>query len=181
MSKPVKEMIIDEYSRRFGELDSALIVDIRGIEANQNNALRIGLLEKDIRVTVVKNTLARKSFAGTPLEALAPALDGPSALVYGGESIVNAARELVDWAKKVGKLDLKGAVLDGEYFDGEAGVKRLSDFPTKDEAQAKVVQLILTPAQNVVGAAKGPGGRVLGVIKEIEERLERGEAIEKVG
>ena len=181
MSKPVKEMIIDEYSRRFGELDSALIVDIRGVEANENNALRLGLLEKDIRITVVKNTLAKKSFAGTPLEALGPALEGPSALVYGGDSIIDVARSLVEWAKKVGKLDLKGAVLDGEYFDGEDGVKRLSDFPTREEAQATVVQLVLSPAGNLVGAAKGAGGRVLGVIKEIEERLERGETVEKVG
>ena len=53
MSKPVKEMIAAEYVRRFGDLEGALVIDIRGIEANENNALRLGLLEKDIRVTVI--------------------------------------------------------------------------------------------------------------------------------
>lgn len=180
MSKPVKEMIMSDYEGRFDGIDGALVVDIRGIEANENNELRLGLAEKDIRVTVIKNTLARKAFAGTSLEALTPALKGPSALAFGGESVVNVARELVEWAKKVDDLDLKGAVLDGTYFDGEAGVKRLSDFPTKEEAQAKVVQLVLSPAGNIVGGAKGPGGKILGIIKEIEERLEKGEAIAKV-
>lgn len=179
MSKQVKEMIIDDYRDRFADVDGALVVDIRGIAANDNNEMRLGLLEKDIRVTIVRNTLAKKAFDGTSLEAIVPSLTGPSALAYGGESVVDVARALVDWAKKIKKLDLKGAVLDGTYFEGEAGVKRLSDFPTRDEAQAKVVQLVLSPAQNVLGAANGPGGTIVGIIKQIEEKLEKGETIAK--
>ena len=71
MSKPIKELIIDDYRKRFQELDGALVVDLRGIEANDNNDLRCGLHSKAIRVTVVKNTLARKAFAGTKLPAWA--------------------------------------------------------------------------------------------------------------
>lgn len=179
MSKPVKEMIVSEYQKRFSDIDGALVLEIRTLRANDNNALRMGLLKKNIRVTVVKNTLARKAFEGTPLDAVNPALEGPCALAYGGESVVNVARELVDWAKKVKDLVLKGAVLDGQYFEGEAGVKRLSDFPTKEEAQARVVSLILAPAGNLVRAATSPGSNILGIVKEIQERLEKGEAIAK--
>lgn len=181
MSKPVKEMIMRDYESRFTGIDGALVVDIRGIDANETNAMRLDLLSKGVRVTVVKNALARKAFEGGDLAALAPALSGPSALAYGGESVVNVARELVAWAKKIGDLELKGAVLDGQYFDGEAGVKRLSDFPTREEAQAKVVQLVLSPGANVLGAAKGGGGRILGIVKQIQEKLEAGETIQKVG
>lgn len=181
MSKPVKEMIMAEYHRRFNELEGALVIDIRGIDANENNSLRLGLAEKSIKVTVIKNALARKAFQDTSLAAISPALEGPSALAYGGTSVVDVARELVDWAKKVKELDLKGAVLDGEYFEGEDGVKRLSTFPTKEEAQAKVVQLMLSPAGNLVSAAKAPGSDLMGIVKEIQERLEKGEAIAKVG
>ena len=104
-----------------------------------------------------------------------------AALAYGAESVVNVARELVVWARKVKELDLKGAVLDGEFFDGEEGVKRLSAFPTRDEAQAKVVQLVLAPAGNIIGGAKGPGGQIMGIVKQIQEKLEAGETIAKVG
>lgn len=181
MSKPVKEMIVREYEARFNDLEGACIVDIRGIEANDNNELRLALLEKDIRITVIRNSLAKKAFNGTALEGLQPALEGPSALAYGAESVVNVAREIVAWAKKVEKLDLKGAVLDGTYFDGAEGVKRLADFPTREEAQAKVVQLVLAPAGNVVGCATSPGSKLLGIVKEIQERLEKGETIAKAG
>jgi len=181
MSKLVKELIIKDYEQRFGHLTEALVIDIRGINANDNNAMRLGLLKKDIRVTVVKNTLARKAFQGKALEALGPALTGPAALAYGAESVVNVARELVEWAGKVEKLQLKAAVLDGQLFEGDAGVRRLSDFPTREEAQARVVQIVLSPGGRVVGAALAPGSNILGIVKEIQERLEEGKSISKVG
>ncbi|MCH2141722.1 MAG: 50S ribosomal protein L10 [Phycisphaerales bacterium] len=180
MSKPIKNMMVADYKRRFEGIQDALLVDIRGIEANDNNALRQGLHAEGIRITVVRNTLARDAFKDTSLETLTEGLEGPSAMCYGGESVVNVARTLIDWAKKVKNLDLKGACLDGEYFDGHDGVQRLGDFPTREEAQAKAVQLLLSPGGNVVGAAKGPGSAILGIVKEIQERLEKGQEISKV-
>lgn len=181
MSKPVKDMISADYQRRFGELEGAVVVDIRGIAANENNEMRQALAERQVRVMVVKNTLAHKAFNGTPLEALQPALEGPSALAYGAESVVDVARAVVEWAKKIKSLELKGAAIDGEYFPGAAGVKRLSEFPTREEAQARVVTLALSPARNLMGAATSPGSTLLAIVKTIEERLEKGEAIEKAG
>jgi len=180
MSKPVKEMIVADYQKRFNGLDGALVIDIRGITANENNEIRDGLFQKKIRVTVVKNTLAKKAIAGTALENIGKALEGPSALAFGGTSVVDVAREVVAWAKKIKSLNVKGAVLDGMYFEGQAGVKRLSEFPTKEEAQATVVTLILSPARKLMGAVKGPGGKVMGIIKEVQTRLEDGKAIAPV-
>ncbi|MBT4524156.1 MAG: 50S ribosomal protein L10 [Phycisphaerae bacterium] len=180
MSKPIKNMIVAEYKRRFDGVDSALIIDIRGIDANENNNLRVDLLDKNIHITVLKNSLAKTAFEGTELESLCTSLSGPNALVCGGDSVVDVARTLVDWAKKIKQLELKAAVLDGELFEGADGVKRLSDYPTKEEAQAKVVQLVLSPAGNLVKAATSPGSNVLGIIKEIKTRLEEGNTIEKI-
>ncbi len=107
-------MIVAEYKRLFGDIGNALIIDIRGIEANENNDLRVDLLNKDIHITVLKNSLAKTAFKGTELESLSTTLTGPSALVVGGDSVVDVARNLVDWAKKIKQLELKAAVLDGE-------------------------------------------------------------------
>jgi large subunit ribosomal protein L10 len=177
----MKKMIVEEYQRRFDGVSDALLIDIRGIHANDNNDLRLGLLKKDIRITVIRNNLAMDVFKESNLEGLKDGLTGPSALCYGGESVVNVARELVDWAKKIKDLDLKGAILDGQYFDGEAGVKALSKFPTREEAQATAVQIVLSPGRNLVGAVMSPGSNLLAIVKEIQERLEDGKTIEKVG
>ena len=89
MSKPVKEMIIEEYRRRFDGVNGGVLVHIRGMDAIANNEFRNELRKKAIKVTLLKNTLAKKAFAGTPLEALEPSLTGPSAFVYGAESPVD--------------------------------------------------------------------------------------------
>ena len=169
MSKFVKEMIVDEYRRRFDGVTGGVLVEIRGMDATANNNFRRELLKKEIRVAVLKNTLARTAFEGGPLEHINPCLFGPTALVWGSESPVDVARELVDWAKKTESLELKAAVLDGEFFEGRKGVNQLSTFPTRDEAQATVVTLLLSPYRNVVGAATSPGSKILGVVKTIEE------------
>lgn len=177
MSKPVKELIVNEYRSRFADLGGAVLVEIRGLDALGTGKLRSGLRERNIRITVIKNTLARTAFTGTPLEALRPVLEGPSALAYGADGVVEVARELVDWAKRVKQLQLRAACLDGTLFEGPAGVARLSTLPTREEAQARVVTLLLSPARNAVSAAVSPGRRLAGIVKEIRERLERGETI----
>lgn len=180
MSKPVKGLIIDQYKKRFGELEGALVIEIRGMSGKDTTNLREQLRKKNVRVTVVKNALAKRAIAGTALENLGPALKGAAAVAYGTGSVVDVARELVNWARQLDKLTLRGAVLDGTYFDGDEGVKRLSKFPTREEAQARVVSLVLAPAGKVVAAAKAPAGKLLGIVKEIQTRLEKGEAIGKV-
>ena len=177
MSKPIKQMIVRDYQKRFEGVEGGVLVEIRGMDAGTNNRMRTEMVGKKIRVSVVKNTLARKAFAGTALESLSKFLSGPSALVYGGDSVVAVAREIVAWAKDKEALQFKAAILDGITFEGKAGVEALSKYPTREEAQAKVITLVLSPARNVVGAAKGPAGRIGGIIKEIQRKLEAGETI----
>lgn len=182
MSKPVKNLITEDYKRRFDGLSGAVLVDVRGMEANDNNNFRAGLAEKSIKITVVKNSQAKRAFEGTDLEGLSAMLDGPSALVYAvsdDSSVVSVARELLDWAKKLDKLEFRGAILDGIMF-GPDQIEALSKYPTKEEAQAKVVTMLLSPARNLVGAVKAPAGNIAGILKTIQEKLEKGEAIAKV-
>jgi len=170
MSKPVKNLIASEYQNRFKDVTGAVVVEIRGLDAKATTTMRSSLRAKGMKVTIVKNALARRTFKGGPLASLEKALKGPSALITGAESAVIVAREIVKAAETEKKIVLKGALFDGEYYDGEAGVKKLGSFPTKQEAQAKVVTLVLSPARNIMG-----------VVKTIQEKLEKGESIEKVG
>lgn len=182
MSKTVKEMIVRDYRTRFKGVEGAVAVELRGLDSITTNRMRTHLRKKEVRVTVVKNSLAKRAFEGGALQALAPSLKGPTAVVYGvGPSVVDVAREIVQWVKehdkKQEKCHFKGAVLEGVYYDGPAGVDKLSKMPTRDEAIAQVVAIVLGPAKKLVGAAVGPGRRVLGIVKEIESRLEKGETI----
>ena len=169
MSKPVKEMIVRMYEQLFAEVNDAVLVDIRGLESNENNDFRTKLAEQGIRVTVVKKSLARKAFAETGLAPINELLSGPSAMVYGGDSVVGVARELVDCVKQYEKLELKGAVMEGQVYQADQ-VKALSEMPTKEEAQAQVVQLLLSPAGQVISAATSAGSAIASILKTIEEK-----------
>ena len=178
MSKPVKNLITAEYKKRFADLEGAVLIDIRGISSNDNNKLRAGLLAKKVRVTVVKNNLAKRAIEGTAMANISEMLDGPSALVYGGDSVVTVAREVLEQLKTMENVQVKGALMDGIVFKGDA-VKELSKYPTRPEAQAQVIQIFLGPASSVIGAVTSAGNQIASLIKAIEEKLEKGEAIAK--
>ena len=180
MSKPVKQMLVREYEAKLDGVDEAAVISLRGVDGTSNTKIRSDLRQKDIRVTIVRNKLFGRAFADKPLGALSDVLSGSNALVYGAESVVEVAREIVELVKQFPEIELKGAVLDGELYEGEAGVEKLSKFPTRDEAIAQDVTLILSPARNLMGAVKGPGGRLVGIIKAVEEKLESGQEIAKV-
>ncbi|QDU71832.1 50S ribosomal protein L10 [Mucisphaera calidilacus] len=180
MSKPVKELINQSYKSQFTDRDGLVIVDIRGIKASDNIAMRKALADKGMKVTVVKNTIARKAIEGTELEPVGNLLTGACAFVYsvdGEQSIINIARSLVDEAKKMPCIVFKGAVMEGYVFAEEDGVKELSKYPTREEAIAKLVGAILGPASKLSGALKGPFSTLAGLIKAVEEK---GGEVEKV-
>ena len=181
MSKAVKELIRSEYRDRLEGYEDALLISLRGIESNDTNAIRDSLRQKEIRVTMIRNNLFFREFEESGLGNLRPLLKGSNSVAYGAESVVHVAREIVKLVKQYPGIELKGAVLDGTLFEGEAGVKALSKYPTRDEAIAQNITLVLSPGRKLLGAVKGPGGRLMGIVKAIEDKLEQGEAIAKVG
>jgi large subunit ribosomal protein L10 len=181
MSKQVKEVIMREYTSRIaddaGEFGDVMLIDIRAVKGTDTTKLRATLRKKDIRITMVRNSLARKVLKGTNLDSMADMLEGSTAIAYGGQSVVEVAREIIAAVEKLPKVELKGAILDGILFKGKAGVTELSKFPTKDEAIGQIVTLMVSPGKKLVGQIQGPGSALAGIIKSIEEKLEKGEAI----
>ena len=174
MSRPVKNLIVDSYRRRFDGHTGAVLVDLRGVGANANNAMRADLASKGIRVTVVKNRLARVALSGTPLEPATRLLEGACAFVYGGETAVEVARELRKYEKEIPNLEFKGAVLEGELF-GPDEIEALSNYPTRDEAIANLAGLIQSPGRNLAGQITGPGSRVASLVEAIKDKKESGD------
>ncbi len=176
MSKPVKNLITAHYKKIFAEVDGAVLIDIRGIKSNETNKLRTGLSKHGIKVTVVKNSLARRAFDGTKMSGISPLLQGPSAMVFGGDSVVSVARELIAQVKEIPTIAFKGALMDGSLFQADQ-IEALSKYPTRQEAQAKVVQLLLSPAKSLTASILGPGRKIASLVKAIQTKLEKGEPI----
>jgi large subunit ribosomal protein L10 len=173
MSKLVKGLVQKEIAKRLGDVDGVAVINPRGIDAMKNNQIRRRLRAKGVRMTVVKNTLAKRAVGDGKLKGFDALLDGPSAVIYGEASIATIARLVLDEKKADDKIELRGVFFDGEVYVGDKGVEQVSKLPTREEAIGQVVALILAPGAKLAGTLKGQAGKVAALIKAIEEKAEK--------
>ena len=170
MSKYVKNLITEHLRERFSGVDDALLVNVIGLDANANNRLRTELSEKDVRVMVVKNSLAARATEGTPLGVIFEDLTGSSAVCWGCEDVVTLAKEVTRLArdKQYEAFEARGAVMDGQKLSAEE-VQRVSKWPSRPEQLSLLVGQILGPGAGLAAQLTGPGGAVAGQIAQIAE------------
>lgn len=171
MSKKIKGIMEQELKNRFDGLSELIVVSLRGVSGTDNNALRGELLAKQIEVKVVKNSLALRAFEEAGITGLDKILSGPCAIVYGGDNVIDVAKELVEWDKKIDKLEIKGGYLEGKVIDAQ-GAKDLAKMLTRAEQQGMVVLLAQSPGSRLAGAMGAPAGAIAGCIKTLIEKLE---------
>lgn len=171
MSKLVKDMLTRDLAQKLKDVDGVAVINPRGINAIKTNNMRRRLHEKGLRMTVVRNTLARRAVCnGSKLKGFESLLDGPSAVIYGKASIAAIARLVLDEKKADETLELRGVFFDGEVFTGPKGVEQASKLPTREEAIGQLVGAITGPGRSLVGALKGPAGTLGALLKAIEEK-----------
>ncbi|MGN6368638.1 MAG: 50S ribosomal protein L10 [Phycisphaerae bacterium] len=173
MSKRVKSLITAELQNKFKGADSVVVIDYTGIDAKTTGGIRSDLRQKKVKLTVVRNALAAKALESAGLKGVGGLLKGTNAVCYGGESVVDIVKELVEQAKKVEKLKIKGSIVDGQLLDDKA-TAALAKLPNKKELQAMIVGQILGPGRKIAGQLKGPASKIAGQIKAVEEKAEKG-------
>ena len=119
------------------------MVDYRGLTVEQDTALRKQLREAGINYKVYKNTMMNFAFKGTDFEALAPFLEGPSAIAISNADATAPARELAKFAKTASKLEIKAGVVEGTVYDAQ-GMAAIS----REELLSKLLGSIQSPITN---------------------------------
>jgi large subunit ribosomal protein L10 len=174
MSKFVKNLLQSEFEKVLADrgVREFVVLTLTGVNGVDNNVMRGGLRQKGVEVFVVKNALFRRALRTREMEGAASLFEGPCAVAFGGDSVVDVARELTEWGRKIKALKFRGAYVDGTILAGK-DVDMLAKMPTRRELLGQVAASIRSPGANVAGAVAGAGSKVASCVKTVIERAEK--------
>jgi large subunit ribosomal protein L10 len=183
MSKAIKQMQMTSVQDTFKEVRDLVVLSVKGLDCHADHALRAALRKKNIRLQVVKNSLTRKVFGelGMAVRQDSPYWSGPTTLAWGapGISIAEVSRAVEAELKNAktaasykDKVSVKGAIAEGQPVGFDVALK----MPTREEAIAQIVGMILGPGSAIAGCLTGPPAQIASQIKTISEKTEEGAA-----
>ena len=143
----LKQPIVAEISEAIKEAQSVVLVDYRGLTVEQDTNLRKELREAGVMYKVYKNTMMNFAFKGTDFEALAPYLEGPSAVAISTTDATAPARILAKVAKDAKALEIKAGVVEGVVYDAQ-GMQAIANIPSREELISKLLGSIQSPITN---------------------------------
>nr|WP_211182415.1 MULTISPECIES: 50S ribosomal protein L10 [Advenella] len=148
LNRNEKAAVIEEVSAQVANAQSIIVAEYRGIDVASVTVLRKTARESGVYLRVLKNTLVRRSIAGTPFEGLTDKLTGP--LIYAvSADPVAAAKVLSTFAKTNDKIVLKVGSLPNNLLD-ENGIKALATMPSREELLAKLLGTMQAPVAQFV-------------------------------
>ena len=172
MKKEEKQVMIDDLSKRLDENNIIYIADISSLDAVATSSLRRQCFAKNIKLSVVKNTLLKKAMEnvqGKDFTELYDILPGPTAIMLSDTGNL-PAKLIKDFRKKSDKPGLKGAFVEESIYIGDDQLNLLADIKSKDELIGEVIGLLQSPAKNVISALTSSKGKIAGLVKTLSEK-----------
>lgn len=172
MNKDEKQLMINDLSKRLDDNSVIYIADISDLDAVATSALRRQCFAKNIKLSVVKNTLLKKAMEnvqGKDFTELYDILPGPTAIMLSDTGNL-PAKLIKDFRKKNDKPVLKGAFVEESVYIGDDQLNSLVDIKSKDELIGEIIGLLQSPAKNVILALTSSKSTIAGLVKTLSEK-----------
>jgi large subunit ribosomal protein L10 len=179
MNKQEKNQKVAELTALLNENKNFYLADTSTITGIKINQFRRICFEKNVNISVVKNSLLQKAMEKSDNAAafteLHSTLIGNTAILYGSQPS-DPARVIKQFRSDGTKLPLlKGAFIEESVYLGDESLDSLSALKTKNELIADIIALLQSPAKNVIGALQSGGQKLSGIVKTLSEREEKAE------
>ena len=166
LSLEQKKVVVEEVAEVARSAHSAVAAEYRGLSVAEMTELREKAKQSGVYLRVVRNTLARRAVEGTEFECVQDRLRGPLVLAFSRDEPGAAARVVRDYAKSNDKLIVSFVAFDGRAMDAPA-IDRLASLPTREEALAMLLSVLLAPATKLLRTVSEPHARLARVLDAI--------------
>ena len=163
LSLAQKKAVVEEVAEVARSAHSAVAAEYRGLTVTEMTTLRESAKRSGVYLRVVRNTLARRAVEGTEFECIRDRLAGPLVLAFSRDEPGAAARVVRDYAKSNDKLIVSFVAFDGKAMDASA-IEELASLPTREEAVARLMSVLLAPATRLVRTIAEPHAGLVRVV-----------------
>lgn len=164
MNRTEKTTVVGRMSEAFAVAPHVILASYQGLTVNQATDLRRRVRLAGGRVLVIKNRLARRAAAGTPLERLSDRFTGPCALATHPSDAIALAKAFAEFVKDNPQLELLAGVVDTTELVDAKGLKQLATLPGLPELRAQLLRVIQAPATTLVRLLGTPGTQLARVV-----------------
>ena len=167
-----KEQLVKEMNEKFKKASMVVLTDFHGMTVAESTQLRRKLREVGGEYKVVKNTLMRYAYPGTPVEQIKDAFVGPTGIVFAYDDIVSVAKVLKEFLSSEDfHLKFKSAVIEGKPAD-ETAIKRLAELPSREELLSQLVFTMKYPVNGIVWSLQNLLTRLVTVLENVKTQKE---------
>jgi large subunit ribosomal protein L10 len=146
-----KQQDLDNLKTELAKVSTVILTTFQGITVENDTKLRRAVQAAGGKYKVVKNTLAERAGAGTPVENLLKDLSGTNSIAYSSNDPVALAKALTKVAKDVPAFQFRAGLVEGRVIS-IAEIQQLANLPSKEELLSKVMFLLNAPAQRIAMA-----------------------------
>jgi large subunit ribosomal protein L10 len=168
--RPQKVAVVTEVRARLDAAEAAILTEYRGLSVAELASLRRALRAAGGDYKVYKNTLVKLAISGGRHEALAPLLEGPTAIAFVTGEVSAAAKALRDYARTYPSLVIKGG-LHAEGYLSAQDLQALADLPSRDVLLSQLAGTIAAPLRQLAGLLQAlPRNLAYGLSALLDER-----------
>ena len=164
---------VNSISENLEKSKAVFLVNFKGLNVEQITDLRKKLNPVQTKIKVVRNTLARRALKNhSEMEsAFQDEFKGPNAFVFSYEDPSASAKALSDFSKDIEFFELKVGFMEGQKLD-KAKIHELATLPSKDELKAKLLNVMLAPASQMVRVLSAVPGSLVNVLNAYKDSKE---------
>ena len=158
MNRKEKTEYVTSLKETLNDNAAMMIYHYQGLNVNQLDELRKNMREAGALLKVTKNRITKIALKDTQYEEAISLFQGQTGVALSKDPI-SLAKTLVNFQKKNEMLKIVGGIMDSKVLAPD-DVAKIATLPTLDEARAKIVGILQTPAQQLISILLAPGAKI---------------------